>query len=451
MRVPYTLGLLATLLACRASELPPLGQVLVYLDTNAPVRTASGPGEPVALFDRIVVEIFPPGATEPCAECRREFAVDADRMRARSYSFGFVPTARTLGHRMRLVLFRSAGGLAARRESAIELVGFLPAVREEGITELTARLRVEDVGTVHGTLEAPVIFDSGPPASSAEGTWPGAAVKPCTGAAPAGAVCVPGGAFFMGDPRVTVEGTLLGGRRERLAVVSPFHLDAREVTVGELRASGLAVVDTRGRATDPVDDSAEDLAGRCDYTSKAGANEELPVVCISAALAQRYCEARGGDLPTEAEIELVASRRGTALLPWGTRDPACAEASVARGVRNGDGGVSCSDADPFAIGNRVLPQRAGSGSLDRVVLEGGTILDLYANVAERTRDAFQPDDGPCWSSPLVVDPRCDDPAAKYRSVKGGNLVDLPVEYPQARAAVGATDQPPTLGFRCAFR
>lgn len=458
MRVPYTIAALAALLgaaACRDSALPPQGQVLVYLDTNAPVRPASGLREPVALFDRVLVEIFPPSEAVPCAECRREFAVDADKLRARAYSFGFVPPPRVLGYRVRLVMFRSAGGLAARRESSIELVGYLPAVREEGITEITATFRVEDVGAVRGTLDAPLVFEAGAPAASAEGTWPGAAVTACATPAPEGAVCVPGGAFFMGDPRVTIEGTLLGGRRERIAVVSPFHLDSHEVTVGELRAANLAVIDSRGRATDPVDDVADELAGRCDYTSKAGPNEDRPVVCISGGLAQRYCQARGGDLPTEAELEMVASLRGTALLPWGTRDPACTEAVVARGLlRGGDGGggsEGCRDADPLAIGGRTLPARAGSGSLDRVVLETGTILDLGANVSERTRDAFQRDDGPCWSLPLVFDPRCDDDAAKYRSVKGANLVDLPVDFAQARRAVDASDKPANVGFRCAYR
>ncbi len=455
MRVPCTIIALALLLAlpegCREDALPPQGQALVYLDTNAPVRVATSLREPVALFDRVLVEIFPPGSASPCPECRRELAIDADKLAARSFSFGFVPPARVLGYRMRVVLFRSAGGLAARRESSIELVGFLPAVREEGITEITATLRVEDVGTVRGTLEAPIIFDSGPPAASAAGTWPGAAVTPCANAAPEGAVCVPGGAFFMGDPRVTVVGTLLGGRRERIAIVSPFHLDAHEVTVGELRASGVAVIDTRGRATDPVDDLADDFAGTCDYTSKAGANEALPVSCVSAALAQRYCEKRGGDLPTEAELEMVASLRGTSLLPWGTRTPACNEAAVDRGVLPGDAGIGCTPRDPFAVGSRVLPLAPGSGSLDRVMLEGGTIVDLHANLAELTRDAFQRDDGPCWSSALVSDPRCDDPSATYRSVKGGNLVDEPVELPQARSAVGLGDRIATVGFRCAYR
>ncbi|CAN5873605.1 hypothetical protein BH11MYX4_BH11MYX4_69950 [soil metagenome] len=52
---------------------------------------------------------------------------------------------------------------------------------------------------------------------------------------------------------------------------------------------------------------------------------------------------------------------------------------------------------------------------------------------------------------LARPPHCDDDTAKYRSVKGGNLVDLPVDFAQARRAVDATDEPAQVGFRCAYR
>lgn len=428
--------------SCQKAALPPEGQVLVYLDTNAPVVAARSDKDPVALFDKVLVELVPPGERTACHECRREFVVDGDKMRGRTFSFGFVPPPRVLGYRLRLVLFRSAGGFAARRESSIELVGYLPAVAEEGIREITATFRVEDVGTVRGSLERPIVFEDGPPASSLEGSWPGAAVLPCSRSVPNHTVCVPGGAFVMGDPRVTIEGTQVGGQRERIAVVSPFYVDAHEVTVGEVRASKVAVVDSRGRATDPVDDMRDAFAGHCDYTTAPGANEDLPVVCVSANVAQRYCQTRGGDLPTEAEFEVIASLRGTSLTPWGSGDPACAEAVVARDSL-------CSHEDRPAIGVRTLPERAASGTLDRVVLAAGSIFDLGANVAEWTRDAFQRDDGSCWTSSLVFNPRCED-GATYRSVKGGTFEDLPVDFAQTRRAVDAAEKSATIGFRCVY-
>lgn len=439
--------------ACAEEELPPVGQVLVHLDTDAPVRPQASASDPVPLFDRVLVEIYPPGEAAPCPDCRRELVVDAEKMRAGTHSFGFVPRPRVLGYRVRLVLFRSAGGIAPRPESSVELVAYLPAVAEEGKTEIVATFRTDDVGAARGTLEAPIIFDkrADPPAPSAEGTWPGAAVVECAGAPPPSAVCVPGGAFFMGDPRVTADRSGIGGRREHLVVLRPFFLDAHEVTVGELRAAGIAAKDSRGRALDPRDDADDAIAGKCDYTSDPGPNEDRPVVCVSHQLATAFCKARGGDLPTEAQLEMVASLRGTSLAPWGAREPACDEAVVGRAVDRDAGG--CVDVDPFSVDRRVVPERAGQGALDRVDLPGGVALDLGANVSEWTSDAFQLDDGPCWTAPLLRDPRCDEPGATARSVKGGNLVDLPVAFAQVRRRESADDegfQHADVGFRCAY-
>jgi formylglycine-generating enzyme len=432
--------------ACARDPLPPLGQVLVYVDTDAPV----GPGDPrgpAPLFDRLRVEIFAPGERSPCAGCARELVLDAEKLGRRAFSFGFVPRPRELGWRARLTMFRSSGLSTPRRASSVELVGYLPAVGEDGVSEVTARLRVDAVGVPRGTLDAPILFDDGAPAESEVGTWPSAQIVDCVGPSRAGAACVPGGAFFMGDPRVNVERGAVGGAREHLVVLSPYHLDAREVTVADVRASSLAVLDSRGRAIDPVDDMRDALAGRCDYTTAPGPHEALPVTCVSWELARRFCQARGGDLPTEAQLEAVATARGGRLAPWGDRDPSCDEAAVGLQLARSAGG--CSDADPNAIGARTLPAVAGAGSADRVDLGGVSILDVGANVAEWTRDAYADDDAPCWSGGAPLrDPSCVDPAAR-RSVKGADYLTLPAEYAPARRAT-RPDGDARIGFRCAY-
>ncbi len=455
MRVSCTLTAIAlAVTACGDSTLPPQGQVILYLDTDAPVALPNArPGttlEPVPLFDRVLVEIFPPDETTPCPDCRREIVVDANKMHARTHSFGWLPRPRTIGFRARLVLYRSAGGLAPRRDSSIELVGYLPAVAEEGITELTATFKTDDVGKPRGTLKNPILFDRGRLAESAEGTWFGARVVDCEKEPPKGSLCVPGGAFFMGDPRVSLDADV-AGQREHLVVVSPFFLDEHEVTVGEMRASNLAELDSRGRALDPVDDFRDESLGKCDYSATPGQFEDRPVVCVSWQLAKKYCEKKGGRLPSEAELELVTSLRGTSLLPWGDRDPACDEAIIARNLAMPNGG--CRERDDFDINRRLIPERAGSGTVDRVTLPSGEVLDLGANVSEWTRDSFQLDDGACWSPSLLFDPSCDDAANDQRSVKGGNLVGLPVDYAQARRAKLARDplfSYETVGFRCVY-
>jgi formylglycine-generating enzyme len=458
MRLRRTLALLAAVTSlgpvtvvsgCEPARLPPRGQVVLHLDTDAPLLRG-GPLDPAPLFDRILVEIYEPGAAEPCDGCVRELAADADAMRGGRLSFGFLPPApRLLGYTARLRLFRSAGRGTPRPESSIELVGYLPAVAEEGVTTLTATFRTEDVGSPRGSLDAPITFDRGARPVSLEGTWPGATVTPCTKEPPDGAVCVTGGAFFMGDPRVPTDEPRTGGAREHLVTLSPFFLDAREITVADVRASGLATLDARGRAIDPLDDARDEFSGACDYTTDVGPWEALPVVCVSWQLARRYCQARGGDLPTEAQLERVAGARGTSLAPWGAREPSCEEAVVARRLPCGD---DAGTRDPFGLERRLLPEPAGTGPLDRVELPGGTILDLGANVSEWARDAFQRDDEPCWAEAHLVDPWC-DAAATVRSTKGGNLDRLPVDFAQQRRGEGARDSTfhsPRVGFRCAY-
>ena len=74
--------------------------------------------------------------------------------------------------------------------------------------------------------------------ATAPSTWPSAVRVPCAGSAAAGEVCVPGGAYWMGNAKLTGEGTGDAADRLRLVVVPPFFLDATEVTVGRVRAAG---------------------------------------------------------------------------------------------------------------------------------------------------------------------------------------------------------------------
>jgi sulfatase modifying factor 1 len=433
-------GLVAVVVGACADTLPPTGQLVVHLDTNAPLADAP-------LFDRVTVELFPPSSRTPCSECTRELAVDVAKVRAGTFSFGFVPPPRVVGFVARLRLFRSAGRSIPRPASTIELVGYLPAVAEDGVVHLTATFRADDVGRPRGTFEAPITFEKRLPSPSAEGTWtPGLATN-CTREAPSGASCVQGGAFFMGDPRVSATFGDVGGVAEHLVVLAPYFLDRREVTVADLRASKLARFDSRGRLVDPADATRLPENGGCTYTPAAGAFEDLPVNCVSWTLARAYCQARGGDLPTEAEFEMAASARGSRLFPWGDRDPSCAEAAVANAPAS-EGGAPCRP-PPLGVGE-LGPEQPGRGSLDRVL----DLADLAANVGEWARDVYAADDSVCWKAPLLVDPVCDTGDPDVRSVKGGDFVTTPLPYVQTRAGrSGATlasgGSGRAVGFRCA--
>ncbi|MFW5739471.1 MAG: hypothetical protein ACOC1F_03805 [Myxococcota bacterium] len=114
MRIPlFAVSSLIALAGCEQEPAPPQGQVVLLLDTDAPLpRPVAGTDDsltPAPLFDRISVEIFPPDSREPCDECTREFAADRNLMRSGQLSLGIVPIPRTLGIVARLRLFRSAG------------------------------------------------------------------------------------------------------------------------------------------------------------------------------------------------------------------------------------------------------------------------------------------------------------------------------------------------------
>ena len=64
MRWVAALGCAALLIGCGSEAPPPEGQVVVYVTTDAPLPAAPGdpPGDVPALFDRLDLAVFEPGA-----------------------------------------------------------------------------------------------------------------------------------------------------------------------------------------------------------------------------------------------------------------------------------------------------------------------------------------------------------------------------------------------------
>ena len=59
-------ALLSSALGC-TEDLPPEGQLLLTVVTDAPLPPPTGFGDgPPALFDRLRFDIVPPGRSEPC-------------------------------------------------------------------------------------------------------------------------------------------------------------------------------------------------------------------------------------------------------------------------------------------------------------------------------------------------------------------------------------------------
>lgn len=153
--------LFGLLVAACSHASPPRGQVLLYFDTDAPVPPAAGrslgPDDPIPIFDTLRVEIYEPGASVPCANCTREFALDVARMS--DCSIGIIETPNTQGWRVRGRMFRAASVRVPPdppEGSSLTVVANLPAVGETGIAERTLVLRMADFGMPRGDLQSPV-------------------------------------------------------------------------------------------------------------------------------------------------------------------------------------------------------------------------------------------------------------------------------------------------------
>ena len=448
---------LSALGAC-SDTLPPRGQVLLYFDTDAPVP---------ALFDGLTVDVYKPGDSAPCALCTRSFALtEAMFHQPAGVSIGIPLPPDQKGWIVRARLFTSSATLTGRipeptggvaPPSVIDVFASLPAIAETGIVERTLSLHVDDVGVPVGGLDAPVETRPGREATTV-GSWQGAISVPCKGTARADEVCVPGGAFWMGNPRIVetrvpgaAPGYIAGASdTRRLVVVSPFFLKRTEVTVGEFRkvpSPPSEVTPWSGLST------GNGLDDYCTYTTVPGSREDLPVNCVQRVAAQAYCKAWGGAFPTEAQFEFVGSRSGAALFPWGSLDePTCDDACFGR---SGWGRYSnliarCQPAIPPGG-----PVPVGSKSLDRVHFAEGDAVDLGGNLSEFMIDRWNRQDEPCWAKPgILVDPLCtaisvDGPAW---SVRGGAWHQEAFALAAARRtglSSSITYGLHDLGFRCA--
>lgn len=427
--------------ACGPDALEPVGHVVVSITTDAPLPAPAGAPAPELspLFDRLRIELFPSAAGQPCAGCTREVAVDHELLNSASFS---VTAEHGLGDlRLRVRLYRSGGTASGepRAASTIETVARLPALPSEGGIEQHVVLRTDDVGAPRGTLDEPVELARGAAPVGLVGSFWGAARASCAGAPPDGAVCVPGGAFWMGNPRLDLAANPeIDGALEHLVVLSPFWLDAEEVSVQRFRESELAISLVPGGPSDNPHEAGTGIAS-CTYTSGSGPNDALPVNCISWSLANAYCEKLGRRLPTEAELEYAGSALGRSAYVWGAEAPKC-----------GDAVFDCS-------GAQSGPAAPGSGARDRLRVSAGEpeIVDLAGNVRELTIDFWNRQDEPCWSARVLHDPRCETPSpgdGLARSTRGGHFDDLPaLLQASVRSWLANETQAVSalIGFRCA--
>lgn len=458
---PHLLAVVATAatVACLGESTPttqPVGQVVLHVDTDAPVVSetpqAADLSAPIPLFDRIRFDVAG-SASAPCSGCTQDFALTTEMLIAGDVSIGITPPpgdgAWTARVRVYALRFEQPDG-EPDPGTAIDVTIALPSVDAYGIVDVSLVVSADATGQPLGrdTPQQPVL---GTPAPSLVGSWSGASRTSCSGDPPAGMACVPGGAFWMGPPvDHLVQGTL--GTWHRLVVLSAFFLDVAEVTSSAVPASLLA---SNGVLLWSGSSSGDDETDWCTGQSPPGARGPLPLNCVGQSVARAFCKDKGGNLPSEAQLEYVMGGLQMTPFVWGANLPACGDAVWGR---NGAGyyrNVVPQGCLTYAVALRGLggPERPGWGARDNLPVPGGPILDLTGNLAEWARDLYQTQGEPCWSQPgILMDPVCTTASPSLGAAAtarggawnaGGTLLEA-----SGRNMLQLQQLTTDLGFRC---
>jgi formylglycine-generating enzyme required for sulfatase activity len=314
----------------------------------------------------------------------------------------------------------------------------LPPIADEGILRATAFLPLESVGIPADPEVEPPALQAGERLPHA--IHPAAIPQDCIVEPGPGEVCVPGGAFWMGNANET-EPLLPEESREHVVAVSSFLVDAKEVTVAQMRMSRL------GSPGDPI--ASNGTPDGCTFTPSPDDNDALPVTCTSRALAERYCAKYGKSLLTEAQFEFLASGRRSLRYVWGSDAPLCSDVVHARQSPAHPQYIPGLNDTCAALG--FGPARAGSGMRDALDLPAGRVLDVAGNVREWTRDRYEPlSAASCWSQGFLVDPFCAPRVAgELGVVRGTSWSTAPMPALAVYRANAAPNGDRDTGFRCA--
>jgi formylglycine-generating enzyme required for sulfatase activity len=472
-------ALLAALAAGCSTQAAPLPEIVLVLDTDAPVSgqildhpEISGD----AAIDTVRVDIID---GPHVIDFRDIVASDPANW---PISFGIAPQAGappTLRVRIRAFRgsFASPGALGSTAtleppsEVTIDRLVELP-LSLTGLVSMRIVLAEDCLGVPSSSLGGTTCVDgdnlsaplsmgvdvlAGPPPPTVVGTWPGAVEVPCSAPAPPGRICVPGGFSILGELSFAgiADGVLLDPVPLRPVLLSPFYIDATEFTVSRLHDLAGFPATAHPAVPSPSNIAMDPGLAFCTWTPTG--NDHKPVNCISWDSAKLACSMAGGALPSEAQWEHAARGRGQRrLYPWGDQTSSCCAASLSRlGVPPPDGpAVECAPGMGIEdVGSHA--QSSSCGGVGDVSRDG--ILDLGGSVGEAMRDAAVPFTAACWSAPGIArDPVCDDPSATGQSMRGGYwngglgtaLSPLRTTYPQldATGVYGNAGS----GFRCVY-
>lgn len=223
-----------------------------------------------------------------------------------------------------------------------------------------------------------------------------------------GMVRIPGGRFTMGSSDRSAPPN---ERPARTVIVPPFWIDRIEVTVGAYRACV-----ERGACTRPPHTSAQ-----CTYDA---GDPQLPINCVSWAMANAFCLAAGKRLPREVEWEHAARGPTPVRYPWGGHGTSCGMAATLS--RDG----------AFHPCSGKLPARAGAHTSGASPFG---VLDMAGNVEEWVVDWYA--ETASESSPR---------AGSAHVLRGGGWLSSPKAARTTSRNWGSVrESGPNVGFRCA--
>jgi formylglycine-generating enzyme required for sulfatase activity len=307
-----------------------------------------------------------------------------------------------------------------------------------------------DSGSCAGTGGAGTGGEGGassePPSCQGLTTPCGLAQESCCASLP-----VTGGSFVRMDN---------GDPTPKTAVVSSFHLDRYEVTVGRFRSffqflTGGGHIQS-GAGAQPNDpgtgwDSAWDMYLPatdadllCDpaatWTPSPGANETLPINCVDWHTAFAFCAWDGGRMLTEAEWQYAASiepSKQVRTYPWGNAAPDSSLAVYCTAIPDTDASPCMSTvAPPIAeVGSR---SPGGDGPWGHA--------DLAGNVWEWVLDSPGTYPSSCTNACYTFQ----ESSSMHRGIRGGSYLYGSYYLPSGiRTDQGETTVKPKQGIRCA--
>ncbi|MCA9656405.1 MAG: SUMF1/EgtB/PvdO family nonheme iron enzyme [Myxococcales bacterium] len=282
---------------------------------------------------------------------------------------------------------------------------------------------------------------------AAEGVEPAAVAVPDDGPCPAGMVRVAGGKMFMGTDRD--EAVLAPAHPAHQVEVGPYCIGVHEVTVDEYRScSDVGECKRAHRTSEWPGEGPHQTAWDELCNENHDDRGDHPMNCVTWVQAQRYCEWKGGRLPTEAEWEMAARGSDGRVYPWGDEAPGpehingcgaeCRTWRAAKGLPETPGLLyPASDGFPGTAPVGSFPAGRTQWGLD----------DIAGNVFEWTADPFRLYPG---AEPAPEGDDSDSRAAR-RVIRGGAFnsflpdhADPALRFPQAEGA-----HTHGIGFRCA--